>query len=579
MNALPEEEARRVRQHVGECEACREALPDLGQTLRPNPAAFDRDPYVDTGHLDSPDTPVPDVDGAAPEAASGPRFPFLSPPDNPEDLGRLGIYRVVGVLGEGGMGVVFDAIDMQLQRRVALKVMKPELAADLASRRRFLQEARAAAALPSDHIVPVYQVGMENDVPFLAMQYLPGESLEHRVRRPGPMPVGEAVRVGRETAAGLAAAHGGGLIHRDVKPANIWLEAGSEGEPFKRVRLLDFGLARALSGNSSLTASGMIVGTPSYLSPEQARGLQLDARSDLFSLGCVFYRMLTGTLPFRGRDTMAVLSALALNTPTPVEQLRPDVPPALARLVEQLLAKDPAARPASARAVIEQLDALGKEPPETAKVNVVPPHQRFALADAFRRPAVRWALAAGALLLVLVLAGARLGRKPGQRHPAQAPTAAGPAPAGEPIKLGVLFPLTGTLEASGSSVTEATLRRRACREVDRGGAGERGRRLLVVRRPEDGPAGLREVRPPAALPGAVRGAGGVAQHRLPRGRPEPADPAGGAVRRRHPPQAAALPGRLGLRLPAHGQPDHPRGAARRAGGPGRRRKIPAAGKQ
>ena len=214
------------------------------------------------------------------------RFPFLMEARGPDELGWLGPYRIRAVLGEGGMGVVFDAEDSQLCRRVALKILKPELALTPLLRKRFLQEARAAAALPSDHVVAIYQVGSAGEVPYLAMQYLEGETLEQCLQRVGRLPAAEAARLGRDIALGLAAAHDKGLIHRDIKPANIWLEV-VPGDSAPRVKLLDFGLARLAGGVSNLTASGMIVGTPHYLAPEQARGLTLDHRGDLFSLGCV----------------------------------------------------------------------------------------------------------------------------------------------------------------------------------------------------------------------------------------------------------------------------------------------------
>ncbi len=289
------------------------------------------------------------------------RFAFLSEARGPDELGWLGPYRIRGVLGEGGMGVVFDAEDSQLCRRVALKILKPELAQTPQLRERFLQEARAAAALPPEHVVAIYHVGIEGDVPYLAMQYLEGESLEQHLRRTGRLPAAEAAHLGREIALGLSAAHEKGLIHRDIKPANIWLEA-VPGSTVPRVKLLDFGLARAAGGVSNLTASGMIVGTPHYMAPEQARGLKLDSRCDLFSLGCVLYRAVTGRPPFDGPDLLSLLSSLAVDEPRSIYELAPDSPAELVELISQLLSKSPSDRPASAHTVAERLGRLGSNP-------------------------------------------------------------------------------------------------------------------------------------------------------------------------------------------------------------------------
>jgi hypothetical protein len=281
-------------------------------------------------------------------------FGFLSPPRQAGELGRLGPYGVLKKLGEGGMGLVFEAEDSQLQRRAALKVMLPKLVGDAESRRRFLQEARAAAAIAHERVVTIYQVDEDNGVPFLAMQLLQGETLEARLRRqPGPVPVGVIMRLGREIAEGLEAAHRLGVIHRDVKPGNIWLQADGD-----HVKVLDFGLARVTHTDARLTQSGMILGTPGFLAPEQAAGRAVDARSDLFSLGVVLYLLATGEMPFRGPDVMALLTALAVAQPRPVFELNPDIPEALDHLIMRLLSKELDTRPRSAREVIDILAAL-----------------------------------------------------------------------------------------------------------------------------------------------------------------------------------------------------------------------------
>jgi serine/threonine protein kinase len=322
---------------------------------------------------------------AADGADAGKRYDFLAPAQGPGEIGRLGQYRVLKVLGAGGMGMVFQAEDTQLRRLVALKVMLPGTASSAAAHQRFLREAQAAAALDHDHIVHIYQVGKEGNVPFLAMQFLHGESLHSRLAREGRLGVAEIVRIGQEIADGLAAAHAHGLIHRDIKPANLWLEAKDERgmmnderktdyssfivhqSSLRRVKILDFGLARAAQSDVRLTATGAILGTPAYMAPEQARGDAVDPRSDLFSLGCVLYEMATGERPFKGANTMAILMALANHNPRPPAEINRDVPPELSDLVMKLLAKDPAGRPATARAVFEALQTIAQQqgPPST----------------------------------------------------------------------------------------------------------------------------------------------------------------------------------------------------------------------
>ena len=282
-----------------------------------------------------------------------------TPPDDPSQLGG---YRIVKKLGQGGMGLVYQAEDPQLRRSVALKVMRPEIAANEQARRRFLHEAQAAAKLKHDHIVTIYQVSEDRGVPFLAMEFLQGKSLEDWLRPDRRATVPEALAIGKQIAKGLAAAHAAGLIHRDIKPANIWLEA-----PRGRVKILDFGLARHMAGElTHLTQDGAVLGTPAFMAPEQGRGEQVDPRCDLFSLGCVLYRMVTGRLPFQGHTAFAVLAAVASETPPPVRELNPNVPPRLAELIARLLAKDSKDRPASAQEVWDELNTVEKETRQTS---------------------------------------------------------------------------------------------------------------------------------------------------------------------------------------------------------------------
>jgi tRNA A-37 threonylcarbamoyl transferase component Bud32 len=302
---------------------------------------------------------------------------ITGPPEQPDELGRLEHYRILRILGGGGMGIVVEAEDCQLKRKVALKVMRASLAS-ASDRRRFLREAQAAAAIQSDHIVPIFHVGDDRGVPYLAMPLLKGQSLNDLLV-PGHLPLAQIARIGRQIAQGLAAAHERGLIHRDIKPTNIWLEsiqspprgakematdiaAGSAAASTDyRVKILDFGLARAIDDGSRLTQPGALVGTIGYLAPEQATGGEVDARSDLFSLGCTLYRMCTGRLPFPGPDMLASLASLALDQPPAPHQINSEVTIGLSRLIMQLLEKKPGDRPASAAEVAGYLSRIEQE--------------------------------------------------------------------------------------------------------------------------------------------------------------------------------------------------------------------------
>jgi serine/threonine protein kinase/tetratricopeptide (TPR) repeat protein len=272
------------------------------------------------------------------------------------ELTQVGPFRIVKLIAEGGMGAVYEAVDQRLGRPVALKVIRPEVAEHERARARFLREAHAAAALEHDHIVRIFQVGEDRGTLYLAMQLLRGRTLDERLKQRPPLSDAEVLRIGREIAEGLAVAHARGLVHRDIKPANLWLEQGSG-----RVKVLDFGLARAANETARLTQDGSLLGTPAYMSPEQAGSSgKLDHRSDLFSLGSVLYRMATGRPPFRAESTPALLLALVQDDPIPPGRLNPGIPPALDALILELMAKDPAARPQSAQAVVETILRLEK---------------------------------------------------------------------------------------------------------------------------------------------------------------------------------------------------------------------------
>jgi serine/threonine protein kinase/WD40 repeat protein len=274
----------------------------------------------------------------------------LDPADEPNLLGRLGGYDVLEIIGRGGMGVVLKGFDRQLKRCVAIKVLSPHLAQSSLARQRFAREAQAAAAVVHPNVLAIHQVQPGGRLPFLVMPLVAGESLAERLAAQGTLELKEILRIGMQAGAGLAAAHEQGLVHRDVKPANILLEKGVE-----RAVLTDFGLARA-ADDVTLTRQGIIAGTPQYMSPEQARGEPLDSRSDLFSLGSVLYEMATGVSPFRADSTMATLRRLVEESPRAIGSIKPELPPWLIAIIDRLLQKDPARRFGSAKEVSQLLE-------------------------------------------------------------------------------------------------------------------------------------------------------------------------------------------------------------------------------
>jgi len=275
---------------------------------------------------------------------------MLAPTDDPEMLGRIGGYEVSGVIGCGGMGVVFKAHDRSLDRVVAIKVMAPHLAGSGAARKRFARESKAAAAVLHPNVIAIHCVADDPKLPYLVMPYIGGTSLQKRVEADGSLCTQDTLRIGQQIAAGLAAAHAQGLVHRDIKPANILLERGVE-----RVTITDFGLARAVD-DATMTRSGVIAGTPQYMSPEQARGESIDHRSDLFSLGSVLYMMCAGHSPFRAETTFGILRRITDNQPRPLREINPDVPEWLCAIIEKLHAKEPSERFQSAEEVAELLE-------------------------------------------------------------------------------------------------------------------------------------------------------------------------------------------------------------------------------
>jgi serine/threonine protein kinase/formylglycine-generating enzyme required for sulfatase activity len=398
---LPSATAAELNRHIEACARCASAVAQLSaKAVAPRMSGLQatnltvpqaNDARTSDSDADGTLPPRPPSDPNPPPASEG-ELNFLSPAQQSEELGRLGPYRVLKVLGRGGMGLVLQAEDPSLGRMCALKVMLPELARSAVMKERFLLEAKAAALIEHDNIVPIYQVGEDRGVPFIAMPFLKGTSLEDWLDKQGnrnsdgtdgkPIAVPQILKLGREMARGLAAAHDRGLIHRDIKPDNIWLDSTAGG----RVKILDFGVARKANSDREaspedkyLTQPGTIVGTPAYMSPEQAQGNrdQIDSRADLFSLGCILYRMCTGRMPFRGNDRMSMLISVAIDDPEPPSQVNKAVPQQLSDLVMKLLAKDRNDRPASANDVVKSIQRIERDlkapPPEpTLPVTVEP---------------------------------------------------------------------------------------------------------------------------------------------------------------------------------------------------------------
>ncbi len=258
-----------------------------------------------------------------------------------EGFGKLGHYELTELLGSGSTGVVFAAVDQRLNREIAIKILRPSLG--LAAQDRFLLEAQAAAAMAHENTITIFDVGQIQGLAYLTMQLLPGETLEDRLQRATFLPEPEVRKIADQICAGLAEAHKKNVIHRDIKPANLWYDTTRD-----QIKLLDFGLARIADLNPQLTASGILAGTPSYMSPEQTRGQELDGRSDLFSLGCLLYRCVTGRLPFGSTSVLATLQAIQHDTPIPPARMNPNCSIELSDLIMKLLEKHPEHRPYSA---------------------------------------------------------------------------------------------------------------------------------------------------------------------------------------------------------------------------------------
>jgi len=364
---------------------------------------------------------------------------------DPGRIGRsLGPYRLLEHIGGGGMGLVYRAEDTRLGRTVAVKLLAPELTRDPRAKARFLQEARLASALDHPNICSIYEAGETEDLQlYLVMPCYEGETLRDRIER-GPLPLPDVLDVARQIALGLAHAHRYGIVHRDVKPANVFLLADG------LVKILDFGVAK-LAGGDGFTQTGTVVGTTAYMAPEQMRGDEVDARADLWSLGILIYQMTAGRRPFRGEPESAVRAAILDAAPEPLSQVRPEVPPDLARLVAGLLEKDPAARPVSAEAVAGALRHLagGGAGTGTGSPGLPVPVE----------PGRRWprrALLAGLAALLVLAVALGIARWRGGMAPPSPPAPSAGAPRAPVVKrLSVL--ILGFRDLSGEAATRSWL--------------------------------------------------------------------------------------------------------------------------
>jgi serine/threonine-protein kinase len=347
---VPEERMAFLEQHLGTCADCQQKLEHLSGADTLKLSLLDRAAapieHLPEGLLDSGRRLGEEVSGEDIAISLG---DFLEAPTDDTMLGRLGEYEVHEFVARGGMGIVLKAWEPALTRFVAIKVLAPELAISVGARDRFLREARAAAAIDHENILPIYRVDQKGTLPYLVMPYVDGENLQERLDRLAMLSAEESTHIVSKIASGLQAAHEKGLVHRDIKPGNILLDRDSS-----RIWVTDFGLARAAE-EASLTRSGTLIGTPAYMSPEQVDGKETDARSDLFSLGAVLYTMLTGSSPFAADSLVATVRKVVDIQPLTPRAVKPEVPETLSKLTMQLLEKDAARRPDSMREIVDTL--------------------------------------------------------------------------------------------------------------------------------------------------------------------------------------------------------------------------------
>ncbi|QEG42671.1 serine/threonine-protein kinase [Roseimaritima ulvae] len=418
-DCLPPEQAALAEAHLAGCEHCRDALHELAGSelwwtetrsmLRDSTLAVAGEPLLPSQPAD-----------ASLDASLRWIQPLLQPSESTHELGLLGNYPIVEIIGQGGMGVVLRGVDRELNRPVAIKVLAPHLAGVGAARQRFMREAQAAAAIVHPHVIPIYGIETEAALPYLVMPFVAGGNLQQRIDTDGAMELEDVLRVGVQIAEGLAAAHRQGVIHRDVKPANMLVEAGNG-----RVLISDFGLARALD-DATLTVSGMIAGTPQFMSPEQASGDAVDARSDLFSLGSLLFALATGRPPFRAESPLAVLRKICDAPPRPVHEINERMPPWFSRLVQALMQVDVLQRIASAEEAAELMRAALQHVRQPGQM---PLPQRLRGGESSGRVRIGRRVAAAATILATVVSVAVWQYRPGTHNALSVPPPPGTAQA------------------------------------------------------------------------------------------------------------------------------------------------------
>lgn len=337
-NELPTSTTDQIQAHLDTCKSCQQEIELLAAeqswwNRASRSLSQDADPT--TPSLPNPNDSIIVQVRPAPSHLGSTNSSVLDSPSHPEMLGRIDEFDVEEKLGQGGMGVVYRGFDSSLNRPVAIKVLAPHLASSGVARKRFAREAQAAAAVVHPNVVPIYSVKDSPTRPYIVMALVDGRSLQDHVAQSGPLPIKDIVRIAQQIAAGLAEAHKQGLVHRDIKPANILLE-----KDVSRVLITDFGLARA-ADDVAMTQTGWLAGTPHYMSPEQARGNDIDRRSDLFSLGSVIYFMATGREPFRAEKPLAILQKIDQDSPIPARSINSEIPKTLDQIIIRLLEKCP----------------------------------------------------------------------------------------------------------------------------------------------------------------------------------------------------------------------------------------------
>jgi Protein kinase domain len=390
-----------LERHVGSCASCHARLATLSNvdTLVPDQPSQWRDGPADSAALQTVIERLRSETPATSDAAGrGMHLSFLRPAERAGFLGRLGKYEVRRILGYGGSGMVLEALDPLLKRTVAIKILSPWTVLDDETRERFLREAQSAAALAHENVVAIHAVEQIDGTPFLVLEFVAGETLHQRVQREGKLPLADVIRIGVQVARGLAAAHRQGLVHRDIKPANILLI-----EETHRAKIADFGLAKA-TGDDGLTMTGTLLGTPEFMSPEQALRQEPDERSDLFSLGAVLYFAATGVSPFRGESLFETLDNVRRCQPRPLQQMDPTLPAWFCELVHRILAREPQDRLGWAAAVAEVLESSGSTqtvvlaPPGHETIRIAPP--AVAAPQSKRK---QWLLAPAGLVAIVLI--------------------------------------------------------------------------------------------------------------------------------------------------------------------------------